>query len=63
VLRWLVVLLCLLCGPSLAAYPDRSIRFVIPSAPGGSPEQFLALVRSETPKRAAVVKRSGAKVG
>ncbi|MBC7803940.1 MAG: tripartite tricarboxylate transporter substrate binding protein [Candidatus Parcubacteria bacterium] len=29
---------------------------------GGTPEQFLALVRSETPKWAAVVKRSGAKV-
>ncbi len=29
---------------------------------GGSPEEFLALVRRETPKWAAVVKRSGAKV-
>lgn len=29
---------------------------------GGTPEQFLALVRSETPKWADVVKRSGAKV-
>ena len=29
---------------------------------GGTPEQFLALVRRETPKWAEVVKRSGAKV-
>jgi len=29
---------------------------------GGTPEQFLALARSETPKWAAVVKRSGAKI-
>ena len=31
-------------------------------ADGGTPEEFLALVRSETPKWADVVKRSGAKV-
>ena len=31
-------------------------------ADGGTPEEFLALVRSETPKWAEVVKRSGAKV-
>jgi tripartite-type tricarboxylate transporter receptor subunit TctC len=29
---------------------------------GGTPEEFLALVRRETPKWAAVVKRSGAKL-
>ncbi len=29
---------------------------------GGSPEEFLALVRRETPKWADVVKRSGAKL-
>jgi tripartite-type tricarboxylate transporter receptor subunit TctC len=29
---------------------------------GGTPEQFQALVRAETPKWAAVVKRSGAKI-
>jgi tripartite-type tricarboxylate transporter receptor subunit TctC len=31
-------------------------------ADGGTPEEFLALVRSETPKWAEVVRRSGAKV-
>jgi tripartite-type tricarboxylate transporter receptor subunit TctC len=31
-------------------------------ADGGTPEEFLALVRSETPKWAGVVQRSGAKV-
>jgi tripartite-type tricarboxylate transporter receptor subunit TctC len=31
-------------------------------ADGGTPEEFLALVRSETPKWAEVIKRSGAKV-
>jgi len=29
---------------------------------GGTPEEFLALVRRETPKWADVVKRSGAKL-
>jgi tripartite-type tricarboxylate transporter receptor subunit TctC len=29
---------------------------------GGTPEQFLALVRRETPKWAEIVRRSGAKV-
>ncbi|TMH60429.1 MAG: tripartite tricarboxylate transporter substrate binding protein, partial [Betaproteobacteria bacterium] len=29
---------------------------------GGTPEEFLALVRRETPKWAEVVRRSGAKV-
>ena len=31
-------------------------------ADGGTPEEFLALVRSETPKWAEVIRRSGAKV-
>jgi tripartite-type tricarboxylate transporter receptor subunit TctC len=31
-------------------------------ADGGTPEEFLALVRSEAPKWAEVVRRSGAKV-
>ena len=31
-------------------------------ADGGGPEEFLALVRRETPKWAEVVKRSGAKL-
>jgi tripartite-type tricarboxylate transporter receptor subunit TctC len=29
---------------------------------GGSPEDFMALVRRETPKWAEVIKRSGAKI-
>jgi tripartite-type tricarboxylate transporter receptor subunit TctC len=36
---------------------------VVKAAPdGGTPEEFLALVRSEAPKWAEVVRRSGAKV-
>ena len=61
-MRWLAALLCLLVNAVAAAYPEKPIRFIVPSAPGGSPEQFLALVRNETPKWAAVVKRSGAKL-
>jgi hypothetical protein len=40
----------------------RALFLVDTEADGGTPEEFLALVRSETPKWAEVVKRSGAKV-
>ncbi len=45
-----------------AAYPDRPIRFIIPSAAGGAPEEFLALSKRETVKWVEVVKRAGAKL-
>ncbi len=52
--RCLVLLLCLLSGPALAAYPDRSIRFVIPSAPGGSPDVLMRILLAEMTKQMGV---------
>jgi tripartite-type tricarboxylate transporter receptor subunit TctC len=52
--RWLVVLLCLLAGPALAAYPDKPIRFVIPSAPGGSPDVLMRILLAEMSKQMGV---------
>jgi len=53
-LRWLVVLLCLLAGPAAAAYPEKPIRFVIPSAPGGSPDVLMRILLGEMSKQMGV---------
>ncbi len=45
--RWLVVLLSLLAGAAAAAYPEKPIRFVIPSAPGGSPDVLMRILLAE----------------
>jgi tripartite-type tricarboxylate transporter receptor subunit TctC len=34
-------------GSALAAYPDRPIRFIIPSAPGGSPDVIMRLLMNQ----------------
>jgi len=54
VLRRLAVLLCLLAGPALAAYPDKPIRFIIPSAPGGSPDVLMRILLAEMSKQMGV---------
>ena len=46
-MRWLVVLLSLLAGAAAAAYPEKPIRFVIPSAPGGSPDVLMRILLAE----------------
>ncbi|HLX79035.1 MAG TPA: tripartite tricarboxylate transporter substrate binding protein [Burkholderiales bacterium] len=53
-LRWLVVLGCLLAGTVAAAYPDKPIRFVIPSAPGGSPDVLMRVLLAEMSKQMGV---------
>jgi len=53
-LRWLAVLLCLLAGPAAAAYPEKPIRFVIPSAPGGSPDVLMRILLGEMSKQMGV---------
>ena len=53
-LRWLAVLLCLATGAASAAYPDRPIRFVIPSAPGGSPDVLMRILLAEMTKQMGV---------
>jgi tripartite-type tricarboxylate transporter receptor subunit TctC len=54
VLRCLVVLVCLLAGTATAAYPDKPIRFVIPSAPGGSPDVLMRILLAEMSKQMGV---------
>lgn len=34
-------------SPALAAYPERPIRFIIPSAPGGSPDVIMRLLMNQ----------------
>lgn len=34
-------------APAAAAYPDRPIRFIIPSAPGGSPDVIMRLLMNQ----------------
>ena len=38
---------CLAPGAAQAAYPDRPIRFIIPSAPGGSPDVIMRLLMNQ----------------
>ena len=52
--RWLAVLFCLLAGLAHAAYPDKPIRFVIPSAPGGSPDVLMRILLAEMSKQMGV---------
>jgi tripartite-type tricarboxylate transporter receptor subunit TctC len=45
--RALFLLSWLLTGPLLAAYPDKPIRFVIPSAAGGSPDILMRVMTQQ----------------
>jgi tripartite-type tricarboxylate transporter receptor subunit TctC len=47
-------LLLLLCGPALADYPDKPIRFIVPSAAGGSPDVLMRILTAELSKRLGV---------
>ena len=63
--RWLVVLLSLLAGSAAAAYPEKPIRFIIPSAPGGSPDILMRVLLAEMSKQMGatfVVERPAATV-
>ena len=53
-LRWLVLLCCLLAQTAGAAWPDKPIRFVIPSAPGGSPDVLMRVLLAEMSKQMGV---------
>ena len=43
-MRLLASLLCALAVSAYAAYPEKPIRFVIPSAPGGSPDVLMRIL-------------------
>ena len=47
---WAIALLVMLAqafSPALAAYPEKPIRFIIPSAPGGSPDVIMRLLMNQ----------------
>ena len=46
-LRALVLLACVLSSSAWAAYPDRPIRYVLPSAAGGGPDVAARIVMAE----------------
>jgi len=52
--RWLIVLLCLLVESAAAAYPEKPIRFIVPSAPGGSPDVLMRILLAEMSKQMGV---------
>ncbi|MEK6245114.1 MAG: tripartite tricarboxylate transporter substrate binding protein [Pseudomonadota bacterium] len=53
-MRLLFVLACFFMQAALAAYPEKSIRFVIPSAPGGSPDVLMRILLAEMSKQMGV---------
>lgn len=52
--RWLLAFAVLLAPAAFAAYPDKPIRFVIPSAPGGSPDVLMRVLLAELSKQMGV---------
>jgi tripartite-type tricarboxylate transporter receptor subunit TctC len=52
--RILAVVLVILAAPAFGAYPDKPIRFVIPSAPGGSPDVLMRVLLAEMSKQMGV---------
>ena len=47
-------LLLLFSGTALADYPDKPIRFIVPSAAGGSPDVLMRILTAELSKRLGV---------
>ena len=48
------LLAVLLCGSALAEYPEKPIRFIVPSAPGGSPDVLMRILTAELSRRLGV---------
>lgn len=46
-LRRLLILLACVALPAYAAYPEKPIRFIIPSAPGGSPDVLMRILTQQ----------------
>jgi len=54
-MRRVLILVCfLLVDTAAAAYPDKPIRFVIPSAPGGSPDVLMRILLAEMSRQMGV---------
>ena len=53
-LAMLVVILLSAGGPAAAEYPEKPIRFIIPSAAGGSPDVLMRILTAELSKRLGV---------
>ena len=53
-MKKLLVLLLFFTGLAHGAYPDKPIRFVIPSAPGGSPDVLMRILVAELSKQMGV---------
>jgi tripartite-type tricarboxylate transporter receptor subunit TctC len=53
-MRLLFVLACCFLQSAVAAYPEKPIRFVIPSAPGGSPDVLMRILLAEMSKQMGV---------
>src|SRR6478752_10781810 len=55
-LRWLAAL-ALLAGamlPALAAYPEKAIRLIVPSAPGGAPDVLMRALADQLSRQMGV---------
>ena len=52
--RWILLFACLFAGAACGAYPEKPIRFVIPSAPGGSPDVLMRILLAEMTKQMGV---------
>jgi tripartite-type tricarboxylate transporter receptor subunit TctC len=58
-----IPLLGLAAGSTHAEYPERPIRIIVPSAPGGGPpEEFAVFVRKEVAKWTDVAKRANVRI-
>ena len=53
-MRALVFALVLLGGAAQAAYPEKPIRFVIPSAAGGSPDVLMRILTAQLSQQMGV---------
>jgi len=53
-LSWITSLTCLLAGHVFAAYPDKPIRLIVGSAPGGAPDVLMRTLGAQMSKQMGV---------
>jgi tripartite-type tricarboxylate transporter receptor subunit TctC len=54
-MRLLVGILCFVFSSAQAAWPEKSIRFIVPSAPGGSPDVLMRILAQQLSVQMGVV--------